>query len=374
MPMNGTTRCPHCNTRFKISEAQLHAHNGMVRCGQCLHIFDARPHFIPDQPDPQLEFPILNEPVPGEPADLGESQPAEASDADEAIAPEELSADEIPPTDEQVPEAGEATASPDTTSQTKPDWEQDAQVEEPEPDEAPIPEPAIAGPDATGSPPEPELAGKPETEMEPDTAPIPEDHTEEAPLADDEIAPMTLAEQVTVVHDEEIDASGAIAPAPRKWLWMAGSALLVLVLLAQSAYFFRSELAARLPALKPALVGVCELLGCTVPLPQNAGLMSIESSDLAADPARENRITLNALLRNHAVYAQAFPNLELMLNDLNDKPVARRVFRPADYLPPSENEATGLQPNHELIIKLYLDITDLRPTGYRLALFYPAGN
>jgi len=111
-----------------------------------------------------------------------------------------------------------------------------------------------------------------------------------------------------------------------------------------------------------------------VPLPQHADLMGIESSDLEADPARENRITLNALLRNRAPYAQAFPNLELTLNDLNDKPLARRVFRPADYLHPPENEQTGLLPNHELAIKLRLDVTELRPTGYRLALLYPAAN
>jgi len=167
-----------------------------------------------------------------------------------------------------------------------------------------------------------------------------------------------------------------VSPAPRnrRWPWIAGSSLLAVLLLAQAAYFFRVELAARLPGLKPALIDYCRLLACDVPLPQHADLMGIESSDLEADPARENRITLNALLRNRAPYAQAFPNLELTLNDLNDKPLARRVFRPADYLHPPENEQTGLLPNHELAIKLRLDVTELRPTGYRLALLYPAAN
>ena len=99
--------------------------------------------------------------------------------------------------------------------------------------------------------------------------------------------------------------------------------------------------------------------------------MSIESSDLEGDKTHENQITLNALLRNRATYAQAFPNLELTLNDSQEKPVARRVFLPADYLPPSENEKIGFLPNRELKVKLHLNTADLMPTSYRLFLFYP---
>jgi hypothetical protein len=51
--------------------------------------------------------------------------------------------------------------------------------------------------------------------------------------------------------------------------------------------------------------------------------------------------------------------------------LARRIFSPADYLKPSEDEKQGLLPNREAGIKLHLDTADLRPTGYRLFLFYP---
>ncbi|MGB1271905.1 MAG: DUF3426 domain-containing protein [Endozoicomonas sp.] len=37
------THCPHCNTSFRITTAQLNAANGSVRCGSCLRVFDARP-------------------------------------------------------------------------------------------------------------------------------------------------------------------------------------------------------------------------------------------------------------------------------------------------------------------------------------------
>ncbi len=36
------TQCPHCNTLFNISEEQLNAANGKVRCGFCYRIFNAQ--------------------------------------------------------------------------------------------------------------------------------------------------------------------------------------------------------------------------------------------------------------------------------------------------------------------------------------------
>ena len=40
------TRCPQCNTTFRIIENQLEVASGAVRCGSCLEIFAARNHLI----------------------------------------------------------------------------------------------------------------------------------------------------------------------------------------------------------------------------------------------------------------------------------------------------------------------------------------
>jgi predicted Zn finger-like uncharacterized protein len=161
------------------------------------------------------------------------------------------------------------------------------------------------------------------------------------------------------------------APKPRRWPWITGSVLLLLILFAQALYFFRIEIAARLPGTKPALTAYCSVLNCTIPLPKKPELLSIESSDLDADPARVNVITLSALLHNRATYSLAYPNLELTLTDMQDKIVARRTFTPAEYLRAGENEKLGLAANREMNLKLPLDTAELRPTGYKLFLFYP---
>ncbi|MGP1629913.1 MAG: MJ0042-type zinc finger domain-containing protein, partial [Giesbergeria sp.] len=39
--MSQTTRCPSCQTRFKVVADQLRISDGWVRCGQCKQVFDA---------------------------------------------------------------------------------------------------------------------------------------------------------------------------------------------------------------------------------------------------------------------------------------------------------------------------------------------
>lgn len=39
--MNLYTRCPHCETTFRVTTQQLQASGGQVRCGQCKQVFDA---------------------------------------------------------------------------------------------------------------------------------------------------------------------------------------------------------------------------------------------------------------------------------------------------------------------------------------------
>jgi predicted Zn finger-like uncharacterized protein len=181
--------------------------------------------------------------------------------------------------------------------------------------------------------------------------------------------PQTLAQQVRFISADpaEIDSYAT----PRHWPWWLAVALLLLVLLAQVAYFLRVDIAAQLPSLKPALQRYCSLLNCTVELPRKVDLMSIESSDLEADLAPSTAITVNILLRNRAAYPQAYPALELTLTDIEDKALARRLFSPVHYLKAGEDDTQGLAGNRERSIKLHLDAGDLKAAGYRLLLLYP---
>ncbi|QKK10258.1 MAG: hypothetical protein HND59_00175 [Pseudomonadota bacterium] len=41
-PQKLVTQCPHCDTRFRITEAQLDAAGGKARCSRCHRVFNAR--------------------------------------------------------------------------------------------------------------------------------------------------------------------------------------------------------------------------------------------------------------------------------------------------------------------------------------------
>jgi predicted Zn finger-like uncharacterized protein len=40
------TRCPHCQTTFRLTAAQLKARDGQVRCGRCQQVFQADRHLV----------------------------------------------------------------------------------------------------------------------------------------------------------------------------------------------------------------------------------------------------------------------------------------------------------------------------------------
>jgi len=303
--MTAITKCPECGTRFKVTDAQLDAHEGLVRCGRCHEVFYARNNLHDNEPSPQLSLPIEPELPLAESANQTSAtdlQPADSTS--QAIA--------------AVAEQADYTVSGEAVEQT---------------------------------------AESPQAELE----------------VEDQVAeqqPTALAQQVQFI-EELTDEITEPAPRKRRWLAMLIAALLGLALLAQAAYFFRVELAARVPQLKPLLEQYCSLLNCTVALPRQADLLSIDSTELESDPEQSNLVTLHALLHNHAPYAQAYPSLELTLTDQLDQPVARRVFHPADYLKAGDKAAQGAPADRDIDISMRLDTTDLKASGYRLLLLYP---
>lgn len=167
----------------------------------------------------------------------------------------------------------------------------------------------------------------------------------------------------------------AQAPRPRyRVVWGLAGLIALGLLLVQLAYFYRTELAVLVPQTRPFLAEGCRILECELRLPRRPDLLSIESSDLQADPRRASLIVLNAVIRNRAPFAQEHPALELTLTDASEKPVVRRVLRAEDYLARATREALaqGLAPGAETVLRVHFDTGGLRATGYRLYLFYPS--
>ncbi len=206
----------------------------------------------------------------------------------------------------------------------------------------------------------------PEAQLEPLLEPAPEPGEQEPPAA-------ALSES----HDDEFQPQFGLRPRKKPSLWWASAAALLLVALTlQALFYFRGAVALVWPESKPYIQRFCARLGCEIPLPRRAELMSIETSDLQADPATPGVMVLSATLRNRAAFPQAFPALELTLTNERDEPLARRVLQPAEYLKGTSTAdamptCVGGVAACEVQVRLFLEAAALKASGYRLYLFYP---
>jgi predicted Zn finger-like uncharacterized protein len=82
--MSMITRCPACQTLFKVVPDQLRISDGWVRCGQCQQIFDARPQLLPL--DRTSAIPSATN-LPDEPGDYAQTpeQPQQTGDLTTAL-------------------------------------------------------------------------------------------------------------------------------------------------------------------------------------------------------------------------------------------------------------------------------------------------
>jgi len=78
------TECPHCNTVFRISDAQLEQSDGQVRCGHCLAIFTA------DNPYSTSRFQSSTD-------ETADNNPTSIEESLSAIETSHIVADVIPP-------------------------------------------------------------------------------------------------------------------------------------------------------------------------------------------------------------------------------------------------------------------------------------
>ena len=206
-------------------------------------------------------------------------------------------------------------------------------------------------------------------------APEPRGETPETAILEPVIAEPANAEPMTASGASAFGFGPVAVAEPathaRRWPWLLGGLLLLLILLAQAAYHYRSAITLLFPETKPYAAALCATLGCELPLPRRIELMSIEASDLQADTTNPNVMVLSATLKNRAIFNQQHPLLELTLTDAQDQPVVRRVLAPQDYLGKAVNTQTGFAANTETAIKVFIEGSQVKATGYRLYLFYP---
>jgi predicted Zn finger-like uncharacterized protein len=390
--MSLITQCPNCATAFRVTPLDLRAHGGDVRCGRCAHVFNGYSMLA-----------TLRELEPARPAPPEAEQTARGISA---VAAEMGKPDHVP-----EPALRQASGVESGSPLTQPAGSSVAQTVAEEAQHGVPPAPvASSSIPATGEQSAEELpveelrageapSGEPEAAAVPDESSIDRkvggkepvwriqetDAQQRAFTAGNGREEPVLRTPEAATQDQEEFSEESYTPrayASDKaeirqnaiawtFAWALGSLILLFFLAAQAVYLYRAELAVMAPVAKPYLARYCELLDCTIRLPQRTKLLNIETSDMQPDTQRPGVITLSATVRNHASYPQAFPLFQLTLIDAKDRPLASRTFLPETYLGHKVEPTDAIAPNNEINISLHLDSGDLNAAGYRLSLLYP---
>ena len=424
MTQSFVTQCPHCRTSFRVNLAQLGAAHGAVRCGACLHVFNAAQQLReqgeqlaaaappPSKPAPAPAPPAAAAPAPSaaprgkadETLWIHDDLDLDSLDLDEELAKLEeqeqqlsrqfLAIDQAPSRSESFP-----AAEPDEADAHDERWAEALLHEDtgkpaavtpaaPTPPAPPAAAPA-AGPaevklSATLA--DDEDLAEPHFDLRAEREePLAEQDEDQDPAAPAPVAPLKAATSPAARSEPELRDSYRFdldeeplqldwQPAKKPWgRWLGWGLLNLLAASALGgqylAYNF-NELA-RQDQYRPWFEQLCPLLGCQ--LPSKVDISQVKSSNLVvrSHPEFSGALVVDAILYNRAPFSQPFPLLEMRFADINGQLLASRRFKPSEYLAGELAGKAEMPP--QTPIHIALDILDpgTRAVNYSLSFHSP---
>lgn len=392
------TKCPTCAALFRVVADQLKLRGGLVRCGQCRAVFDAigsltyvddsalaqtrtvtaltepmvrrpTPAPVPATPAaPAADSPPRTDatsarrpPRPRTPSPAGETKQALGPVTTLRIAPGAPATLANPALRRSAPlptAPSESAAGHEESLRTRPRSKREREFREQA--EAELGVPTLIAPGGR----ERVAAGSIVDGIEViELAALPQ-HTESPPS---QSGPATKIEsEPSFVREKKIERRRGFSI-----IFGGGSLLLLALIGAQLAVIFRSELLARAPQSRDALLQLCGVFSCTVGWPAHVEQLAVIGSELQTIPGTDV-LELTAVIRNRATFRQALPAVEVTLTDSRNRPVARKVFTPADYLAaagePSSRLDDGFASGSDYTIRLFFEARGVQAAGF---LVYP---
>jgi predicted Zn finger-like uncharacterized protein len=423
------TRCPHCQTTFRIRLEQLAAAKGAVRCGSCLQVFKAANHFVSGEPKTPLKPAAQTSIIP---APLKVDIAFDDTDDDET--PKLFHDDPLEDVDIRPPEhdkketfhsslqlddsifSMQEKAKPsryslldnnkkdiefDFNNEFEDDqfgshtdssdeiWasnlienEQRTNIKSKANDESwantlmDIDDDLIENIDMIFSE---ENAAKQDDNVVPSLEDRPE--SDQYPLGrNDDIEhgtieiELNMADSINDLLDEPLkfDHKGKkktpIAKAPTfLWFWLSGAIVMLFALVAQVGYF-KFDSWSRHPSYRPAYAFTCELLSCKLPAVQDVSLMKTQHFMVRPHPKVKQALYIDTLLINSADYQQPFPDINLTFTGLNDQTIASRYFKPREYLAGELAGSNSMPLNVPIHIAIEISNPGAEAVGYRIEL------
>jgi predicted Zn finger-like uncharacterized protein len=432
MTQSFVTQCPHCRTSFRVNLTQLGAAHGAVRCGACLHVFNAAQQ-LREQGQQLPPSPVAPIPPPNKPAVPSAPRPAvpnatavisarpassktsetlwihddldlDSLDLDDALAKLEAQEQQLSNqflAIDSAPKDSKNFLSPEPTEHNPLDegWAEALLHDEHakpaisltlQGDDAKIVPDAAAyfAPPAPPAKPAPKalpaLQTRASSEAEIEHIELHAEHMPFAASRDDEYdaAPATkkAVRREPELRDEHLFE---LDDEPLQLAWQKprnargrqlGWGLLILLsaatLAGQYVTYHFNELA-RQDQYRPWFEQLCPKVGCQ--LPSKVDINQVKSSNLVvrSHPEFSGALVVDAILYNRAPFSQPFPLLEMRFADINGQLLASRRFKPSEYL--AGELAGNAEMPPQTPIHIALDILDpgTQAVNYSLSFHSP---
>jgi predicted Zn finger-like uncharacterized protein len=338
--MNLITRCPACQTSFRVVPDQLRISEGWVRCGRCQQIFDANAALVND-----ASIVSPKEDSPAQPASGPESlEPADAAEPSDP-------ADPIDPTlgpDLPIASASAQSAESDLSLGF-------GAIDEAVPVSSDVLIPTVLTTEDVIDLPL-QLPASIDSQADPVVVPVPVSFETPVAASRQEVSFLRQLRQPSLWQRTPVLVGLAVLAVG-----------LTLMLAVQGAVHERDRIAAMFPQVKPALAWICQQMGCTVSALRQIEAVVIDSSSL--NKLRADTFRLALVLRNTSTLEIAMPSIELTLTDSQDQPVLRRVLLANEFSPVNKLDASS-DWTGGVAISVRGNEAE-RFAGYKVLAFYP---
>lgn len=343
------TRCPQCQTAFRVTRRQLNAAKGAVRCGSCLTVFKAY-DYITTQDDendvPKRDDDLISDglaldkeflsPSAKRSHSLFEQAPkkefTETESADESWAVDLLAEleddDDIRPIVINRKKAQQQPKQPITPRPA------------PTPPVNPKPVSAID-----------QQTTKPNSELSPDDNQSVYITNKQSMLDTIETAPVELNWQ---------------PPTRFKALWIVGSLVAMLIIVIQVA-IFRFDTLSIEDAYRPWYAKACNIFGCTLPNRSDTRLITTQSTRIKKQD--DDSLTVITIINNAAKFEQPYPNLVVSLSNIQGKVIAERYFTPDQYLNTEVKQTPMLPAGRDAQVSFTIADPDKRYEGASVTVY-----
>jgi len=346
--------CPHCQTVFKVSDENLRAADGFVRCGICKEVFNALKKDL-----------LINKKAP-----VVQTKTAKSA---ETPAKKTIESNEKDPVDFILEQSHEVSATKNQnnlSASNKPSNQKEQTSSARHETQSSLFKPPLdikksepIGTSTKATPANTEITQRikpealntrpPVSKTTPTvTASATPSTTSAAKTNEHKVRPNKVADnnlfdgvQSKLIPDEyRIPVLHNTHSIWRDLVWSMAILVLTASLFVEYTWFNRNELISN-PQLRPLIIQFCSITDCGPMDLRDPGKIEMTTRNIYTHPNVKNALMISGTFINHARFEQPYPNILIDFSNVRGEVTASRIFTPEDYLQIKQGSLKPLPPN-----------------------------